>query len=40
MKAIIKRIEDKAIRKNGFKSKATSFILRVMEDIKNKINIK
>ena len=40
MKAIIKRIEDKAISKYGFESKATIFIFRVTEAIRNTMNIK
>lgn len=40
MKAIIKRMEDKAISKYGFESKATIFIFQVTEAIKNIINIK
>ncbi len=40
MKAIIERMEDKAINKYGFESKATIFIFRVTEAIRNTMNIK
>ena len=40
MKAIIERMEDKAISKYGLESKVTIFTFRVTEAIRNMMNIK